>query len=53
MVRPALHKDTRNVLGVYGYNRKIWKRILDREINENQLPRTFGGTRPEDDDDNS
>jgi len=38
-----LSPQTASVVAIYGNNKKEWQRILLKEINKNQLSRTFGG----------
>jgi hypothetical protein len=43
--RGALHPDTNRVLYVYGVNPRIWRPVLDRYFEWNQLPKEVGGTK--------
>lgn len=43
--RPFLPEADRNMIHIYGRNKKVWTEGLRKDFEINQLPTTLGGTR--------
>jgi len=47
VVRPIMSQETRNNLRVYGTDKRKWQQALRKDFDAQELPKQFGGTRPD------
>ncbi|CAL8083733.1 unnamed protein product [Orchesella dallaii] len=45
-IRPFLSRNTRNIIKVFGHNRKNWMTYLDNKISRSERRKEYGGTKP-------
>lgn len=49
MLKPFLHERTKNKIQVFSHDQKAWKAALLTDINPEELPASYGGTKTDPD----